>query len=783
MVAFLCVSVRSLLPFSSMSLSQYGILDGVLGEPLVVQCRAARLTLREAEIKMSAEDFEVTEVDLDGRLVGGQDYQHPAAPPSQNSTLVGCPGLPRFPPWGNATSGISETTVEDLLGCEGAQLAEGIRSFAARMLDHADTYTELRALWEESPSCSLHQRELLASLDENLPRCEGTDELRPTFVVGAFPTKEWRSFVRGTLRYQFPHLDAAVLPQSEIVVLYPCTERYAEDASILVGGLETVGFVIRAALHGSPLGTLCPPPNTIRAVPSHTAVRFVPGCSERDRDAFWKRFPSTYGLRPELTDNGSHVLIVFEPSAGGKREREEEQMYTHMVAHATNMDYMEMSDIIGQGLSLLSRGVVHGGKVSIAGIKDKRAVTHQRVSVRGDFATILKGQREVRLVDDRSVAANPRRLSLTHIQQRAYPISLGQLTGNAFTIKVALRFDGAASEDVNDAVRGALEARIKSAAERGFPNFFGLQRFNKQAPFSAQLPESHRHSGVFMLRGDWIAAVDAVLFGVGGATFDTFEALKEELQRTWDADTVLRRAPSGMRDWTAVLGRLSTALKRSGGMPPGDINEARSHSRRWADACFNGADDAALPAAPPSYFKWFAVCRDALASLPFSLLQLWMHSAQSLVFNLTLSHLLASGDGALPPKVPLIPATPIASLGPAEGSVCGLDHFVRDLAEDDALRSALTAALTCPGCPILSTKEVYPPPGAPLPTKVCGVPLKRSDRASTVVPSSGVTVGVVSSHMGSNGCTTAEATLTFDLPSSCYATVFLATILGVMPDG
>ena len=77
----------------------------------------------------------------------------------------------------------------------------------------------------------------------------------------------------------------------------------------------------------------------------------------------------------------------------------EEVQYTHFVALKANVDLLRMKDTLAEafthhGYSLeapTSSSVVLPSAVTIAGIKDKAAITAQRISVRGDYTTRCRG--------------------------------------------------------------------------------------------------------------------------------------------------------------------------------------------------------------------------------------------------------------------------------------------------------------------------------------------------------------------------------------------------------
>jgi len=105
-------------------------------------------------------------------------------------------------------------------------------------------------------------------------------------------------------------------------------------------------------------------------------------------------------------------------------------------------------------------------RISIAGTKDKRAITTQMMSIYGVSQ------------DDLKKITLPR-VEITPIGRAGRPILLGDLKGNKFDIRVAeIRTDKAAAE----LAAGHISTGI--AASGGVPNFFGYQRFGIRRPIT-----------------------------------------------------------------------------------------------------------------------------------------------------------------------------------------------------------------------------------------------------------------------------------------------------------
>ena len=134
----------------------------------------------------------------------------------------------------------------------------------------------------------------------------------------------------------------------------------------------------------------------------------------------------------------------------------------------------------------------------IAGTKDKRARTSQRVSIA--FVTprsIARCMQEVRQWDRKKPKKAKREMVLRagDFTFEKEGLNLGDLSGNRFTI--ILR------NCISDA-EGAMDAALSSLKEKGFVNYFGLQRFGTAAVKTSDV-------GLAMIKEKWEEAVDLVL--------------------------------------------------------------------------------------------------------------------------------------------------------------------------------------------------------------------------------------------------------------------------------
>lgn len=165
--------------------------------------------------------------------------------------------------------------------------------------------------------------------------------------------------------------------------------------------------------------------------------------------------------------------------------------YLHFSLCKENKDTMEAISWLAKQLRMKP------ASFQFAGTKDRRGVTVQRVSV-------------YRVFIDPMIAAGRslKNAKIGNFEYKPHPLQLGQLSGNEFIITlrdcdfhypVPLE-----SKLIVDGAESIVGTAIKNLSERGFINYYGLQRFGTFA-------NSTDTVGIKMLQGDFEGAIDAIL--------------------------------------------------------------------------------------------------------------------------------------------------------------------------------------------------------------------------------------------------------------------------------
>jgi len=212
-------------------------------------------------------------------------------------------------------------------------------------------------------------------------------------------------------------------------------------------------------------------------------------------------------------------------------------------------------------------------RIGFAGTKDKRAVTTQLMSFEN-------------VPPDALTSLNLRDVEVLDPFQSDRPLEIGDLVGNRFRIVVRNL-----TVPPKEAAMTVEETARQLRVARGFPNFFGVQRFGSVRPITHVV-------GRHIVRGDFRAAVDAYVAnpieGEGEESFDARAALRD----TGDIRSALRTYPKSFTFEKAILNHL-----------------------------------AVHPDDPVG----------ALRQLPFNLLMMFVHGYQSFLFNRVLSERMHRG--------------------------------------------------------------------------------------------------------------------------------------------
>ncbi|CAM71106.1 conserved hypothetical protein [Leishmania infantum JPCM5] len=318
-------------------------------------------------------------------------------------------------------------------------------------------------------------------------------------------------------------------------------------------------------------------------------------------------------------------LVDASPLSAGSVSNSAAPAYVHIVVRKRNLDTAEMRQLLGEYFG------VKESSVCVAGMKDKRAVSVQRCSV-PVVATGGEAHSRVRALLTDAAAVQPVTLRWPADPQQSYavllrasassvPVHLGQLSGNWFSLRVRdVRWAGAADrrmwpspatacenaqqqQEEEEELRAFLQCRFARCAEAGFINYFGQQRF------SETVGRVDDHTGVHLFAARWVAAVRSLY----RACPDVYNAFPDKMEA--------RFVSSNSRDAQVM----THALRQT-------------YRMYFSDCPLSSAD------VQNESEVWTRLCEKAITEgVPFYLRSLWVHAGQSVFFNLAASYVASRG--------------------------------------------------------------------------------------------------------------------------------------------
>jgi tRNA pseudouridine13 synthase len=270
------------------------------------------------------------------------------------------------------------------------------------------------------------------------------------------------------------------------------------------------------------------------------------------------------------------------------------ETYRHLLVRAT-LRRWDTNDFAGE---LADRLGMSRGRVAWAGTKDKHAHTTQLFSVEGVDPEALPGAGEgsgIPGADLEPVGRFGRRLQFGDLAGNSFEIAVADpdAPANASAVTAQLRaFAGSSSDETGD---GGVDGDGVTVA---VPNYFGQQRFGSRRPVTHEV-------GLAVLRGDWKGAVLTYVGNPGDAEPAETRAARAYVEETGDWAGALDRMPDHLGYERAMLHAL---VERGASADP-----------------------------DPADF------RAALGAVPENLQRMFVHAAQSYVFNRILSVRLDRG--------------------------------------------------------------------------------------------------------------------------------------------
>uniref|UniRef100_F6SVP7 Pseudouridylate synthase 7 homolog-like protein n=1 Tax=Ciona intestinalis TaxID=7719 RepID=F6SVP7_CIOIN len=187
---------------------------------------------------------------------------------------------------------------------------------------------------------------------------------------------------------------------------------------------------------------------------------------------------------------------------------------------------------------------VKSSEFSYAGMKDKRAITLQRVAVSGvskdNFKNVYK------LLEVSHVL--PDHLRISHVIVTSLRLITGNLVGNRFDIKLRNVHGGKTTINIHLTLITTIIYAILFFKTKGFINYFGPQRFGRRIDTKepGSIPQWEAPSvGLAMLKQNMKRAVEILLLPAveAGKPIDDEQKGKLLFQQTWNVEEALKLMP------------------------------------------------------------------------------------------------------------------------------------------------------------------------------------------------------------------------------------------------
>jgi len=241
----------------------------------------------------------------------------------------------------------------------------------------------------------------------------------------------------------------------------------------------------------------------------------------------------------EITYSG-HVLEINEDYATSNYSVESKDKYTTFNLVKINKDTFEAVRLISNALGIAPKAIEY------AGLKDKRAISVQKASIKGNYVEKL---RKFKLNN----------IFIRNINPSKNPVKLGSNWGNHFEITIR-NIEHIGNE------KQKIEELLASLRTHGFPNYYGLQRFGTFRPNSHLL-------GRFILEGEFKKAFDELVIATYSSELPQSQSVREDLRKTGDLEKAYNSFPKSLNyERTAIKYLLDN---------PGDYEGAINHLPKY----------------------------------------------------------------------------------------------------------------------------------------------------------------------------------------------------------
>ncbi|MBD3196299.1 MAG: tRNA pseudouridine(13) synthase TruD [Candidatus Lokiarchaeota archaeon] len=209
----------------------------------------------------------------------------------------------------------------------------------------------------------------------------------------------------------------------------------------------------------------------------------------------------------EITENGKILEI---------KEDRETPPYLRNRDNYTTFNLIKINKVTFKALSQIARELkIPKHKLYYSGLKDKRSISVQKISIEGNYVPELK-------------KLNLRDLFIRSITPTKKPVLMGSNRGNNFTIAIR-------KIKPREGLKNHIQGLMNVLSQIGFPNYFGLQRFGKYRPNSHLI-------GKYLLEEDYERAFKEFVTTTYSSENKSLYKVRKKIERSLNNPKKLRKA-------------------------------------------------------------------------------------------------------------------------------------------------------------------------------------------------------------------------------------------------
>ena len=212
----------------------------------------------------------------------------------------------------------------------------------------------------------------------------------------------------------------------------------------------------------------------------------------------------------EITYSG-RVLEINEDYPPTSYSVETKDNYTTFNLVKINKDTFEAVRLISDALGIAPKAIEY------AGLKDKRAISVQLASIKGNHVEKLK---KLKLND----------IFIRNINPSKYPVRLGSNWGNHFEVTI---------RNIELKEKKEIKELLATLRTNGFPNYYGIQRFGTFSPNSHLI-------GRFIVENEFKKAYDEFVIATYSSELPQSRKVREDLRKSSNLEKAYDAFPKGL---------------------------------------------------------------------------------------------------------------------------------------------------------------------------------------------------------------------------------------------